>query len=109
MKKNVEPKYTMTQYFLALLDKGPKAANAATPESQQIQLDHMWNVRKMLDAKTFASAGPFGGNGDLRGIFVIAAKSKEEAKAIADADPAVKAGQLSVELHPWWVAKEVWP
>lgn len=109
MKKNVEPKYTMTKYYLALLGKGPKWTAEVSPENQQLQLDHMWNVRRMMDAKTFAAAGPFDGKGDLRGIFVIAAKSEEEAKAIAESDPAVKAGRMAVELHPWWVAKEVWP
>lgn len=108
-RKDPKIKMTMTKYFLALLRKGPKAIAASSPEAQKLQLDHMWNVRRMLDAKTFATAGPFNGAGDLRGIFVIAAASMEEAKAIADADPSVKAGQLAVELHPWWVAKEVWP
>lgn len=109
MKKNAEPKYTMTRYYLALLGKGPKWTAQVSPENQKLQLDHLWNVRRMMDAKTFAAAGPFDSRGDLRGMFVIAAGSMEEAKAIAEADPAVKAGHLSVELHPWWVAKEVWP
>ena len=67
------------------------------------------NCRRQLDAKVFMTAGPFAGQGVLRGLFVIAANSPEEAKAIAEADPLVKAGQLSVALHTWWVAKEVWP
>ena len=28
---------------------------------------------------------------------------------VVPADPLVKAGQLAVALHQWWVAKEVWP
>ncbi len=108
-RKDPGIKMTMTQYYLALLTKGPKAAEGSPAEKQRLQLAHMWNVRRMLDAKTFVAAGPFNGAGDLRGIFVIAAKSLEEANAIAAADPSVKAGQLAVELHPWWVAKEVWP
>ncbi|MFN0084822.1 MAG: YciI family protein [Blastocatellia bacterium] len=108
-RKDSNVKTTMTRYFLALLGKGPKAADAASLETQKLQLEHLWNVRRMLDAKTFAAAGPFNGAGGLRGIFVVAANSLEEARAIVDADPAVKAGQLSVEIHPWWVAKEVWP
>ncbi len=109
IKTNPNPKYTMTKYHLALLTRGPKWTAAASPENQKLQLDHLWHIRKMMDAKTFVAAGPFNGKGDLAGVFVIAANSLEEARAIADADPAVKAGHLAVELHPWFVAKEVWP
>lgn len=100
---------TMTQFYLALLNKGPKASEGTAADKQKLQLEHLWNIRRRLDDKSFAAAGPFTNGGDLRGIFVIAAKTAEEAKAIADADPSVKAGVLSVEIHPWWVAKEVWP
>lgn len=100
---------TMTKFFLVLLTRGPKALDGTAADKQKLQLEHMWNVRRRLDDKSFATAGPFENAGNLRGIFVIAAKTVEEAKAIADADPSVKAGALSVEIHPWWVAKEVWP
>lgn len=108
-KSGVVPKYTMTQYYLGLLTKGPQATASGTPEAQQLQLEHLWYIRRQLDAKTFVAAGPLAGQHDLLGLIVIAAKSPEEAQALAAADPKVKAGHLTVELHPWWVAKEVWP
>ncbi|MFN0109108.1 MAG: YciI family protein [Blastocatellia bacterium] len=110
-KYQADPKTpaTMTKYFLVLLNKGAKADEGSATDKQKLQTEHMWNVRRRLDDKSFATAGPFSDGGNLRGIFVIAAKTAEEAKAIADADPSVKAGALSVEIHPWWVAKEVWP
>ncbi|MFN7928642.1 MAG: YciI family protein [Blastocatellia bacterium] len=103
-----EPKYTMTKYYLALLGKGAQAAGNSSAE-QKLQLDHLWYLRRQLDAKTYVAAGPFAGAGDWLGVCVIAANSPEEAKAIVDADPRVKAGSLRVALHTWWVAKEVWP
>src|SRR5262249_32203513 len=36
-------------------------------------------------------------------------ESAEEAKAWSETDPLVKAGWMIVEIHPWLVAKEVWP
>ena len=109
MKQNVEPTYTMTTYYLALLNKGPKWTAEDSPATHQLQVEHLWNIRRMLDARTFVSAGPLDGGGDRLGVAVIAAASLEEARTIAAADPAVKAGRLAVEIHPWWVAKEVWP
>ena len=47
-------------------------------------------------------AGPFGDGGDLRGLFFYDVKTMEEARELVDSDPAVKAGRLRVELHPWW-------
>lgn len=109
-KFQADPKtpMTMTQFYLVLLTKGAKADEGAAADKQKLQVEHMWNVRRRLDDKSFATAGPFTDGGNLRGIFVIAAKTADEAKAIAEADPSVKAGVLAVEIHPWWVAKEVW-
>jgi uncharacterized protein len=104
LKTNPNPKYTMTVYYLGLLKAGRNSS-----DGKNLQKDHLWYIRRMMDAKKFAAAGPFGGTGDLRGIFVIAAPSAEEAKSIAEADPMVKAGHMVVEMHPWYVAKEVWP
>lgn len=110
-KFQADPKtpMTMTQFYLVLLTKGAKADEVLAADKQKLQLEHMWNIRRRLDDKSFATAGPFTDGGNLRGIFVIAAKTVEEAKAIAESDPSVKAGVLAIEIHPWWVAKEVWP
>ncbi len=106
---NPKTPMTMTQFYLVLLNKGEKASEDSAADKQKLQLEHMWNVRRRLDDKSFATAGPFENAGDLRGIFVISAKTADEAKAIAESDPSVKAGTLTIEIHPWWVAKEVWP
>jgi uncharacterized protein len=109
MKTTPNPKFTMTKYYLVLLKRGPKTVDVSTPDGHKLLMEHLANVKKMMAARTFLSAGNFEGKGDLRGIFVIAAGSPEEAKTIADADPAVKAGDLTAEIHPWYVASEVWP
>ncbi|MCG3160085.1 MAG: hypothetical protein JMDDDDMK_01118 [Acidobacteria bacterium] len=107
-KKNPDMKWTMTKYHLVLLKRGSQAAQPGA-EAQKLQLDHLWNIRRMMDEGKMLAAGPFTNNGELRGIFVFNTESAEEAKAWAEADPAVKAGRLTVEIHPWLVAKEVWP
>ncbi|WP_157593110.1 YciI family protein [Rufibacter tibetensis] len=46
-------------------------------------------------------AGPFLDNGDVRGIFIFNVNTIEE----AEVDPAVKAGRLIMESHPWYGQK----
>ncbi|HJP92345.1 MAG TPA: YciI family protein [Pyrinomonadaceae bacterium] len=52
-------------------------------------------------------AGPFGDNGNLRGIFVFKVASLDEAKELAAADPAIKAGRLAIEIYPWMVPEGI--
>jgi uncharacterized protein YciI len=106
-RKNPQMNWTMKRHHLALLKRGPQIEQPAT-EAEQIQLAHLWHIRRMMDEGKMLAAGPFMNNGELRGILVLNTESIEEAKAWAEADPAVKAGRLIVELHPWLVAKEVW-
>jgi len=100
-------KTTMTKYHIAFLRAA--SSPSSVQSVQQIQLEHLWNIRRMLDAGKLSAAGPFVNGGDLRGVFVFATQSMEEAREWAQADPMVKSGLVVVELHPWLVAKEVWP
>ena len=47
-------------------------------------------------------AGPFGGDGELRGIYVFNVPTIEEAEALTNTDPAVIAGSLIMELELWY-------
>ena len=98
------PQYEMTTYIMGLLKRGPNATPGVTPESQRLQEGHMANIRKMADTGKLVVAGPFSDNGDLRGVLIFQNTSMEEAKAMVDQDPAIKAGRLVVELHPWFAA-----
>ena len=39
---------------------------------------------------------------NLRGIYIFNVESVEEAKKLTETDPAIKAGSLVMELHPWY-------
>ena len=47
-------------------------------------------------------AGPFLDEGDIRGIYIFNVDTIEEAKKLTNSDPAIKAGSLIMELHPWY-------
>jgi uncharacterized protein YciI/uncharacterized damage-inducible protein DinB len=108
-KKDPKVPMTMTKHHFVLLKRNANAAAGASADMQKLQLAHLWNVRRLLDEGKAVAAGPVGNAGDLAGIFVFATESMEEAKAWAENDPMVKAGHLVAEIHPWFVAKEVWP
>lgn len=93
--------------FLGLLRRGPRWTPEVTLEVESLQEAHLANIERMRRSGELLVAGPFGDDGDLRGVYIFRVASMEEAIALTDTDPAVRAGRLVFELHPWWVKKEV--
>lgn len=106
--KPVKP-LKLTQTFLAFLTRGEKWTPERTPATEEIQKGHMANINKLAEMKKLVAAGPFGDNGVLRGIFVFRVASLEEAKLLTSTDPAVQAGRLAMEIHPWMVPEGILP
>jgi uncharacterized protein YciI len=102
-----EPNYEMTTYYLGLIYRGANWTPGSTPESEKIQAGHMANIGRLAKEGKLLLAGPFADDGDLRGIFVFKVASMQEAQALVATDPAVQAGRLRVELHPWYSAKNI--
>jgi uncharacterized protein len=99
--------YEMTTYQVAFLRKGPAWTPGESPELQKLQEAHMAHIRAMGQSGKLLVAGPFSDGGDLRGMFVFRTETQEEARALAEQDPAVKAGRLVLEWHPWFAAKNI--
>ena len=97
--------------YFAFLKRGPnrKEGDDKNPEIQELQKAHIANIQRLAAMKKLLVAGPFGDNGDLRGIFVFRVGSLEEAQSLCATDPMVKAGRLVVELHPWQIPEGVLP
>jgi len=98
---SIVPAQEMDRYYIGFLRRGPKWTAESTPETQQIQAAHMAHIGQMAGSGKLVGAGPFSDGGQLRGVFIFKVASLEEAKALAEADPAVKAGRLAVDLHSW--------
>ena len=99
----------MGEFFLVLLKKGPAWTAERTDRTKAIQEAHMANIKALWEAKKLVIAGPMGDDGDTRGVFVFQAANRAEAVALADSDPAIKAGRLVPEIHSWWVEKRALP
>lgn len=91
----------MKQYFFVMLTKGSNR-NQDSTTAANLQKGHMDNMGKMAKEGKLLVAGPFGDDGDWRGIFILDCATKEEAEALVKADPAVQAGRLGYEIRPWW-------
>ena len=98
----------MRTYYMALLRRGPAWSPEKTPEVLAISKGHMDHIGEMAKSGALLVAGPFldaKGPGDLVGVFVFGVASIDEAKTLAEADPAVKAGRFTVEVKPWMAAE----
>jgi uncharacterized protein len=102
--KSKEEQYEMKQYWMVFLKKGPHRDHDSV-SAARLQEGHMANIGKLAKEGKILVAGPFGDDGDLRGIFIMDCKDEAEVKRLCESDPAVKAGRLALEIHPWWTAK----
>jgi len=91
------------QYFFVMLTPGinrqPDSDSAAT-----IQKRHLTNITRLYNEGKIKVAGPFGDNGNWRGIFIFDCATKEEVEQLLNTDPAISSGRLAYEIHPWYTA-----
>ena len=95
----------MKTIYFGFLKKGPnrKVGDDKTPEVQELQKAHIANINRLAETKKLVMAGPFGDDGELRGVFVFRVESLKEAQDLAATDPMIKIDRLKIELHPWQV------
>lgn len=97
-------KHLMQQYYIVFLKRGAaRSQDSAT--AAELQKQHMAHLNRMATEGYLSLAGPFGDDGEIRGIAVYNTPTREMADSLARLDPMVEAGRLEVEIHPWWAAK----
>ena len=94
----------MQQYFIAFLKRGPNRSQGKK-EADSLQTLHLAHLGKMYEEGHADISGPFGDDGDIRGITIYNTPTFEMADSLANMDPMVKSGRLVIEMHPWWAAK----
>ena len=94
--------YGMKQYVLAIL----KTGSNTTIDKEKLNSyfrGHMENIGRLAKEGKLVVAGPLGKNDKAyRGIFILNAKTIEEAKKLVETDPAVQAKVFDVEFYPWY-------
>jgi uncharacterized protein YciI len=91
---------------LGFLVRGPNPSNSGGG-TDEIQKGHLAYMEDLHKQGKLVAAGPFADNTSARGLVIYRVKSVDEAKALAAGDPAVKAGRLVLEAHPWMTFKGI--
>lgn len=94
----------MQQYFIAFLKSGPTRSQTKE-EADSLQKLHLAHLGRMYEEGFADISGPFGDDGDIRGITIYNVPTQKMADSLANMDPMVKSGRLVIEIHPWWAAK----
>jgi uncharacterized protein len=91
------------QYWFVMLTAGTtRTQDSAT--AAKIQEGHMANINRLYYEGKLKVAGPFGDEGNWKGIFIFDCNTKAELEKLLTTDPAIASGRLAYEIHPWWTA-----
>lgn len=93
-------------YYFVILKKGPNR-NQDSVTAAQIQKEHLANINRLAELGKLNVAGPFLDDGEMRGIFIFDSGIEQEVRLLVESDPAIKAGRLIYELHPWMTQKGI--
>ena len=95
--------YGMKTYYLVILQKG-KAEITDKAKKSELMKGHMDNINKLAKDGKLIVAGPMAekNQNDYSGIFILDAKTKEEAESLVLTDPSIKSGIFDVEIYKWY-------
>ncbi|HRE40224.1 MAG TPA: YciI family protein [Ignavibacteria bacterium] len=93
--------FGMKSYIMVFLKSG-KVKIEDKEKLTEIQKGHMDNIKKLVSEGKLVLAGPFLDKTELRGIFILNISDMKLAEEYVNSDPAVIAGVLEMELHPWY-------
>jgi uncharacterized protein YciI len=95
------------QFILVLLVRPPNAPEIPKPELEQLQEEHLANINRLHAEGKLLKAGPTEDQSghNVRGIFILATNSVDQAREWVGTDPLIKRGRLVAEYLKWYVEK----
>ena len=87
-----------------LLRRATDAPSCPDADLERIQAEHLAYHARLRDAGQIVTNGPVRDQPDdsLRGLTFYRTGSVDQARQLAEADPAVRAGRLTVEIMTWY-------
>jgi uncharacterized protein YciI len=94
-------------FMLVLLVRPPNAPDIPKPELDQLQEQHMANIRRLHAEGKLLKAGPTEDQSgrNVRGIFILTTDSVDKAREWVGSDPLIKRGRLVAEYLKWYVER----
>jgi uncharacterized protein YciI len=91
-----------TLYYVVFLRPDPAGKPLTKDDAERIQAAHMANIHKMAEEGVLVAAGPFEDDAPaISGVFVLKARSIDEASRIAADDPTVREHRNTIDVHAW--------
>jgi uncharacterized protein len=90
-------------FELVLLRRPENAPAYPDADLERIQAEHLAYHARLRDAGQIVTNGPVTDQPDpsLRGLTFYRTGSLDQARQLAEADPAVRAGRLAIEIMTW--------
>ncbi|MGH3259432.1 MAG: YciI family protein [Streptosporangiaceae bacterium] len=91
-------------YELVMLRRPENAPDYDDAELERIQQEHLAHHQRLRESGHVVTNGPVSDQADpgLRGLTFYRTGSLEEARKLAEADPAVQAGRLTIDIMTWY-------
>jgi uncharacterized protein YciI len=90
-------------FELVLLRRPANAPDYPDAELERIQREHLAHHDRLRESGQVVTNGPVDGpDASLRGLAFYRTGSVEQSRQLAEADPAVVAGRLVVEIMTWY-------
>lgn len=102
-----EAKFEFESHPIVLLVRPENAPDYPPEKLEEIQAAHLAHLNALGESGRLLVAGPFDEQSDprYRGILIFRSGTAAEARALAEQDPAVKAGRLEVVSVNWYHQK----
>jgi uncharacterized protein YciI len=101
--QEVDTTYTMKRYVFCLYLTGSECSQSEE-ERAELQTEHLAHLSSLED-HGLVMAGPFGDDGEKRGVLLFDPETVEDANALVEKDPMVIHKRLDFDCHPLWLAK----
>ncbi len=93
--------YGMKMYVLVILKSGP--VKVAKAQNDSLIAGHIRNIHRLAGLGKLVLAGPLKENDkEYRGIFILNVTTVEEAAALMQTDPTIRAKVQEVDLYQWY-------
>ncbi len=95
--------------FLGLLRRPKGLQNLSDDKKEEIQAGHVEHLGRLVESGELVLAGSIEDEGPLRGILIFRESGRTQIRESMAGDPAIQAGRLILELHPWRIPRGILP